>query len=150
KAKDLIARVRDTRNKNGIKNKEALNLYVEDSPRAHELFSLSGVEAMVAKMANLQSVGFAKEEIPNSIAFLSATEKYYLQINQTIDVDAEREKLLEELKYFQGFVASVEKKLSNERFVQNAPEAVVAKEQQKLADGQAKIKLLEESLEKLS
>ena len=66
-----------------------------------------------------------------------------------IDVAAERQKIQEELQYAKGFLASVDKKLSNERFVNNAPEAVVAMEQKKAADAQQKIAILEESLKKL-
>ena len=83
------------------------------------------------------------------VTFLSGTEKYFLDIQQDIDLDAERQKLEEELDYAKGFVQSVEKKLSNDRFVNNAPPPVVERERKKLADGQARIKILEENLANL-
>ena len=83
------------------------------------------------------------------MSFLSGREKYYLEINVVIDKDAERERMQKELEYYRGFTASVQKKLSNERFVSGAPVQVVDVERRKLADGEEKIRLLEESLEKL-
>ena len=77
------------------------------------------------------------------------TEEYFVPMEGLIDVEAELEKLEQELKYQQGFSISVTKKLSNERFVNNAPKAVVAKEKQKLADAEAKIKTLTASIENL-
>ena len=86
----------------------------------------------------------------NSISFLVGNDKFYLELNQEIDVDAERAKLQKELEYHQGFKQSVEKKLGNERFVNNAPAAVVDRERQKLADSTAKIERLEEALAQLN
>jgi len=151
KAKDVIAKIRDTRNQNGIKMKEELPLFVQESSNAKALYSLSGLEAMVKKMANLASLELTqKEEIPNSLAFISGTEKYFVQVAHAIDFEAERERIENELEYQQGFRKSVLKKLDNERFVNNAPPAVVEKERQKLADAEERIKSLEESLANLA
>ena len=81
---------------------------------------------------------------------ISATEKYFLEVHLTIDVEAERKRLTEELAYQEGFVGKVAKKLSNERFVNNAPDAVVDNERKKMADGEERIKNLKASLEQLN
>ena len=145
-AMEVVSKVRDTRNQNGIKMKEAIPMYVEDSKSAQALYTINGLREMVIKMANLTDLVFTKEELVNCVSFLAGTEKYFIESQQTIDVVAERERLTKELEYHKGFISSVEKKLSNERFVSGAPAAVVDKEKQKLADGLAKIKLLEEGL----
>jgi valyl-tRNA synthetase len=82
--------------------------------------------------------------------FRVGTTEFFIPLEGKIDVVAEREKLEEELRYAQGFLQSVEKKLSNERFVNNAPEQVVATEKKKAADAMDKINVLKESLAKLS
>ncbi|MCB0586275.1 MAG: valine--tRNA ligase, partial [Phaeodactylibacter sp.] len=101
------------------------------------------------KMANLESLEFTEEEVENSVSFLSGTDKFFLELKQEINTEEERERLQKELDYYQGFVQSVMKKLNNDRFVNNAPAPVVEKERQKLADGESKIKNLEEALAQL-
>lgn len=150
KAKDLIGKIREIRNNNGIKARDPLRLLVEDSASARKMFNLPGLKEMVVKMAFLSELNFTAGEAPNTLGILSGTEKYYLEVPMTIDVEAEKEKIQKELEYYRGFVASVEKKLSNERFVGGAPADVVERERQKMADGQAKIKILEESLANLN
>ena len=145
-AKDIVASVRDTRNSKGVKMRDELALYAQDEPNSQKLFDTDGLREMIIKMANLSGLEFTKEEVPNSVSFLSGKTKFFLELNQEIDTAAECKRLTEELKYQRGFVASVEKKLGNERFVNNAPEQVVARERKKLADGQAKVKNLEEQL----
>ncbi len=150
KAKDLIGKIREIRNNNGIKARDPLRLLVEDSASARKMFDLPGLKEMVVKMAFLSELSFTSSEAPNTLGILSGTEKYYLEVPLTIDVEAEKEKIQKELEYYRGFVVSVEKKLSNERFVSGAPADVVEREKQKMADGYAKIKILEESLANLS
>lgn len=150
KAKKLVSRVRETRNSKNLKPKEPLKLFVQDSDKVHHFLHAEGIKDLVEKMAHLERFEATKEEaVDNSIAFLSSDEKYFLQLSIEIDVEAEREKLQKELEYQEGFVQNVMKKLSNERFVNNAPEAVVSNERKKLADGQDRIRILKESLENL-
>ena len=150
KAKDVITKVRDIRKKNGMAMKEELSLFVEEGDRARDLYNLNGLKALICKMANLLEFSFTEKEIENSVSFLSGTENYFVELELEIDADAERERLSKELEHAKGFVNSVMKKLSNERFVSGAPAAVVEKEKQKLSDGEEKIKILEESLAKLN
>ncbi|MBR9922671.1 MAG: valine--tRNA ligase [Bacteroidetes bacterium] len=149
RAKDVVRKVRELRNSKGVKNQERLPLFAQKSEAIDVFLNTSGITSMIKKMAGIESVEVVEDEVENTIAFISGTDQFYVDLKQEIDVEAEREKLEGELKYYEGFVTSVNKKLSNERFVQNAPEAVVEKERQKLSDGEAKIRMLKESLEKL-
>ncbi|MCB0550410.1 MAG: class I tRNA ligase family protein, partial [Phaeodactylibacter sp.] len=148
-AKEVVTNVREVRNNKGIKMKELLKLFVQDTEGARHLLELKGLKEMIIKMANLDCLEFTKEEIDNSVSFLSGTDKFFLELKQEIDSEEERERLQKELEYYQGFVQSVMKKLGNERFVNNAPAPVVEKERQKLADGESKIRSLEEALAQL-
>jgi valyl-tRNA synthetase len=145
-AKEVISKVRDTRNSNGISPKEPLKLYVQKGINTEKLFQTKGLQAMITKLANISELIFTENEPENSVAFVVGTEKYFVELNQQIDIAAEREKLTKELQYLRGFVKSVQGKLSNERFVGSAPAQVVDAERKKLADGLAKIANLEESL----
>lgn len=149
-AQDIVAKIRDARNSNGLKQKELLQLFIQESESTKTTFQREGLGNIIQKMAYLSELNFTQSEVDNSVAFLSGTGQYFLAINKTIDVTAERERLVKELEYAQGFVRSVEKKLSNERFVNNAPAAVVDKERKKLSDGQERIKRLEENLGNLN
>ena len=150
KIKDVITKVRDIRVKNNMSPKETLTLFVEEGDRAKDLYSIDGMNALVCKMANLSAFEFTSSEVENSVSFLSGTEKYFVELNLEIDEAAERERLMKELEHAEGFLISVKKKLSNERFVSGAPAAVVEKERKKLSDGEEKIKILKENLEKLN
>jgi len=149
-AMEAISKLRDCRNQNGLKMKDSIPMYIEDNDSAQKLYAIKGLKEMVIKMSNLTDLIFTKEEVANSVSFLAGTEKYFIESNKTVDVEAERERISTDLEYQKGFVAKVQKKLSNERFVSGAPAPVVEKEKQKLADGLAKIKLLEEALSNLN
>lgn len=150
KAKKLVSRIRETRNSKNLKPKEPLKLFVQDSEKVQHFLHVSGIKELVEKMAHLQHFEVTEEDtVTNSVAFLSSDEKFFLELPVAIDIDAEREKLHKELEYQEGFVQSVEKKLSNERFVNNAPQAVVNNERKKLEDGLERIRILKESLDNL-
>lgn len=149
KAKDLITKIRESRSSKGISPKESLRLFAQNLPSTKAMFELNGLAGLVQKMGNLSELSFTDEEPAGTVSLLSGTEKYFLEMNITIDVAAERERITKELDYYRGFVASVEKKLSNEKFVGGAPAAVIDAERKKLADGQEKMRILEEGLAKL-
>ena len=149
KAKSVVASIRDLRNNNGLKFKELLKVYGQSSDSARQLFAEPGLVDMIIKMANLELLELTESDVENAVSFMSDTEKYYLVLNREINLEDERERLLKELDYQKGFVQSVLKKLNNERFVNNAPSAVVDRERQKLADGESKVKNLEEALTQL-
>ena len=101
-------------------------------------------------MANLTAIETVTEKDPAAAAFLVKTTQYFVPLQGKIDTEAERAKLQHDLEYYEGFLASVMKKLSNERFVQSAPEKVVANERAKQADAEAKIAALKEQLAALN
>ncbi len=146
RAKDAVAGIRDTRNNNGIKMKDLLEVKIQETAEAAKWLGLPGLKEMVIKMGNLESLELTQAEVPNSVTFLAGTEKFFVVLEHQIDVAEECSRLKKELEYYQGFVTSVQKKLANERFVAGAPADVVDRERQKLADGEGKVKSLEEAL----
>ena len=140
-AKEIVSSVRNIRNQKGLPQKEALVLEViadENYPAEYA--------PLLAKMANLSEIRTVGEKDPAAVAFLVKTTQYFVPMAGKIDTEAERRKLADDLAYYEGFLASVMKKLSNERFVQSAPEKVVANERAKQADAEAKIAALKEQL----
>ncbi|MCK6691382.1 MAG: class I tRNA ligase family protein, partial [Thermoanaerobaculia bacterium] len=148
-AKDVISKVRDLRNQNQIKPREALKMTVQQSDSAETLFAREGLREMIVKLAVLSALEPAASEPANSKSFVSGTEKYYVEFEQEIDTAAECARIQQELDYQRGFLRSVEAKLANERFVSGAPAEVVENERKKRADAQARIAMLEESKGKL-
>ncbi len=148
--KDTITKIREIRQKNQLKSYEPLKAFVQESASAKGFFDIDGMKELLQKMAALESLDFTKAEPENTVNFISGTEKFYVELNLTIDVAAEKERISKELDYMKGFLVSVDKKLSNERFVNNAPAKVVENERNKQADAVAKIAILEESLAKLN
>jgi valyl-tRNA synthetase len=147
---DIISKIRATRKDKGMKDKEPLKLFVQNSDTAKQIFKLEGIQEIIEKRGYISEIHFTDaEDVDGTISFVSGTDKFFLEANIQIDVAAEKEKFTKELDYTKGFVNSIGKKLGNERFVQNAPPAVVENERKKLADGQARIKMLEESLAQL-
>ncbi len=142
--KEVVTNVRAVRSQKNIAPKEKLTLEVVDAADLRPL-PQGGVEALM-KMANLEAVSVVSEKSKGSASFLIGTAEYAVPLGNLIDLDAERKKLEAELQRIEGFLASVEKKLANERFVQNAPAAVVETERKKQADAQQKIASLREGL----
>ena len=147
----LVSKIRKTRNEKGLKQKEPLQLLVQKSQGAEAIMDLVGLKHIISKMAFVEELTFLDGDAPqNGIPIVIGQEKFFLLINQTINVEEEKVRLEEDLKYQRGFLKGVEKKLSNERFVQNAPPKVIEIERKKLADGLAKIQHIEESLANLN
>lgn len=148
-AKDIITNIRDIRNKNSIKNAEALDVVLLKSERANALISFEGWTELCTKLANLNTITITTDENIAGAAFISGTEKCIVLMQKEIDTEKVIEEKTRELEYQIGFVKSVEAKLNNERFVSGAPAAVVDKEKAKLADGLERVKILEEELKRL-
>ena len=147
--KQTVTAVREARGNIGVKMREPLLLLAPDTADVQALFAEAGLVSAIEKMAYLEQLRISADQPENAVALLIGNDTFLLILNQEIDTGAEREKLAEELKYYQGFLRSVEKKLGNERFVNNAPADVVDKERQKQSDAQTKIASLEEALSKL-
>ena len=104
---------------------------------------------VVKKMGNIENIEVVDEKPEGAVTLIVKSQEYYIPLTGSIDVEAEIKKLEEELKYTEGFLKSVEKKLANERFVNNAPAAVVDKEKKKKSDAEARIKVLNEQINNL-
>jgi valyl-tRNA synthetase len=140
--KEVITSLRDIRTKNQLKNKDVIQLSVETENRA----SYQSFSAILKKQAGADALDFVKTPVAGTISAVIQKDKFYIKTNTVIDQNSQKEQLLKELQYQQGFLASVEKKLSNERFVQNAKTEIIELERKKKADAEAKIKAIEESL----
>ena len=102
---------------------------------------------IIVKLCNIDGIERVADKVENALSFMVGGTEYFVPFSQNIDKEAELKKLEEELKYTEGFLNSVMKKLSNERFVSNAPEKVVAVERQKQADAEQKIAALKAQIE---
>ncbi|MGC9353963.1 MAG: valine--tRNA ligase [Mariniphaga sp.] len=143
--KEAISGIRNIRKEKNIPNKDVLELKVQIGDKGYD----AGFAPVLQKMANLSALEMVSEEVKGAASFRVKSTNFYVPMDGLIDVEEERKKLEGELKYTKGFLNSVLKKLGNERFVNNAPEAVVAKEKAKQADAEAKIKVLEERIASL-
>jgi valyl-tRNA synthetase len=142
--KKVITALRDARNKNQIKPKENIELTIETANEGN----YTAVQKILSQQANA-TILFANGPIPGAIAIAMEKDKYFIKTEQAIDTTSQKETLLKDLEYQRTFLASVEKKLSNEKFVANAKPEVVAFEEKKKADALARIQNIEESLASL-
>jgi valyl-tRNA synthetase len=145
-AREMIAGVRNMRNSRGLSPKEELNLIVvagSDKPLNRRF------DGIVRKLANVGEITYSETKPEGALGFMVGTMECFVPMKENIDVESELKKLEEELKYSEGFLKSVMKKLDNEKFVNGAPEKVVALERQKKADAEKKIEALKERIGEL-
>ena len=139
-AREIVTAVRNVRASKNIPNKTMLELQVASTSWTNDY------QPIIIKLAGLSAITVVESKDPAAASFMVGTTEFAVPLHDNINVAEEIEKLEKELEYAKGFLASVEKKLSNERFVANAPEAVVAAERKKQADAQSKIATLQETL----
>ena len=144
--KQVITTIRDGRNKNQLKPKETIKIYIETGTKE----TYSSIESILSKQVNADELSFTQEAIPNTIVVAVEKDKFYIKTDKELDTAILKDDLLKDLVHQKGFLASVEKKLNNERFVQNAKPEILAMEQKKKADAEARIKTIEESLSTIS
>ncbi len=144
KAVEAITSIRTFRAKQNIPNKDQLTVFVKENETINKTLDVA-----ISKLTNLEKLSYVDEQPDGAYSFVVGSNEYFIPLAGTIDLDAEREKLTAEIEYTKGFLNSVMKKLSNERFVNNAPEQVVTAERKKQSDAEAKIKVLEEQLSSL-
>ena len=138
--KQIVGGVRTVRNQKNIPNKDALELQVVGQNK------FEAYASVISKMANLSAINVVAEKDATASAFMVGTDEFAVPLGDMIDVEAEIAKQEAQLKHLEGFLAGVKKKLSNEKFVAHAPEAVVAMERKKQSDSEEKIAALKESL----
>jgi valyl-tRNA synthetase len=144
--KEVITTIRSIRKEKNIAPKETLKLMVRTSSGA---VYHSHLEPVIMKLANLSGVEVISGEPEGAVSFIVKNVEYFVPVGDRVNTEEEIAKLEEELKYTRGFLNSVQKKMSNERFVKNAPPAVVEKEKQKMTDAGGKIGVLEAQIQKL-
>lgn len=140
-ASEVITGIRNIRKNKNISFREPIDLDVLNNEASSETFN-----PIIKKLGNVSGLHYVQKQVEGSLSFRVRSNEYFIPMKGSIDVEAEKIKLEEELNYTLGFLKSVEKKLSNERFVNNAPDQVVAIEKAKQADAEAKIEVLRASL----
>lgn len=142
---ELVSQIRNLRSSKGMSPKETLALHIKtNNPKTYQNF-----EAIIIKLANVSRPEFVREKVDNAIGFVIKGDEFFVPVAGNIDIEKERETITKDLEYTRGFLESVMKKLSNERFVSGAPAQVLEAERRKQSDAEAKIKALEESLKNL-
>ena len=143
-ASEVISGIRNIRMEKNLSFKEKIGFSILNNENVSKTF-----DEIIIKLGNLNTINYVSEAIDGAITFRIKSNEYFIPIAGTINIEEEIIKITEELNYTQGFLKSVQKKLTNERFVNNAPENVVASERKKEADAKAKIETLKASLESL-
>jgi valyl-tRNA synthetase len=140
--KDAITSIRDARVKQQLKPKETIELYAN-----HETLSfIHEMQKILAKQTNTVQINTLKDKEEGLITVLVNKDQFFIKSDKEIDTGSQREQLEKDLAYFEGFLASVEKKLNNEKFVQNAKSEIIENERKKKADAETKIQALKQSI----
>ena len=142
---EVVSGIRTIRKEQNIANKEQLELLVIENQKAS-----NNLTAIIVKLGNLSTLDTTTEKPNCAFSFMVKSNEYFIPLGNNIDVSAEIEKLQTELDYTIGFLKSVEGKLSNDRFVNNAPEQVVENEKNKMTDAKAKIEILATKIKDLA
>lgn len=141
----IISEVRNIRNAKGMSPKTALPLAINASG-----IDFTKYQESIIKLANISELTFVQEKVTGALSFLAGKSECYVQLAaENIDIEAEKQRITKEIEYLKGFLVSVDKKLSNERFVQNAKPEIIENERNKKSDAETKISILEESLANL-
>ncbi|MFP2997731.1 valine--tRNA ligase [Spongiivirga sp. MCCC 1A20706] len=140
-AAEVVSGIRTIRKQKNIAMKNSINLSILNNDTVDTTF-----DSVIKKLGNVDALDYVTEKVGGALSFRVQSSEYFIPMAGAVNVDEEIAKLTEELSYTEGFLKSVQKKLSNERFVNNAPEAVVASEKKKEADAIAKIEMIKSSL----
>jgi valyl-tRNA synthetase len=143
--KGAITTIRDARNKNNIKPKDAIQLYIQSENSSQ----YKAFENILAKQVNAKEIAYTDEPVTNTIVTTLEKDKFFVEAESRVDIEALKNELLKDMEYQKRFIESVMKKLANEKFIKNAKPEVVALERKKKSDAEARIKTIEESLTNL-
>ncbi|MEO6232123.1 MAG: valine--tRNA ligase [Ferruginibacter sp.] len=144
--KQVISSLRDARNKNQLKPKEAIKLHIQTASEP----AYKAIESILSKQVNAESIHFTNDSVANTIVVAVEKDKFYIESEKQLDSATLKNDLLKDLQHQQSFLLSVQKKLGNERFVQNAKPEVIELERKKQADTEDRIRTIEESLAALN
>jgi valyl-tRNA synthetase len=142
--KEVITGIRDARNKSQLKPKEEIQLHILSNNK--DIYQQ--LESVLAKQVN-GSIHYTDKPVSNAISVVIQKDKFFIETTSALDTGIQKEQLEKDLAYQKGFLLSVERKLGNEKFVNNARPEIVAAEQKKKADAEAKIRAIEETLQSL-
>jgi valyl-tRNA synthetase len=142
KLKNIISAIRDAKNKNNVKPKEQVSLYIETKNES----SFQVIKGILSRQTNADKILFNQTPDATAIMTVAGNEKVYIKSDVAIDTSVQKEKLTKDLNYLKGFLITVDKKLSNDKFVQNAKPEVIELERKKKADAESKIKVIEQTL----
>ncbi len=145
KGEEVIINIRNVRKQNNIANKVKMDLFIKKNNEIDSSF-----DSVIVKMGNLSLLEYTETAISNANSFIVNSNEYYIPFGDSIDIEAEKAKLKEELDYTKGFLNSVQKKLQNEKFMAGAPDQVVVMERKKEAEALSKIAILEEKIASLN
>ena len=146
-ARQVIAGVRNIRSSRGLSPKQPLEVsYIPVDQR----FDIAGFDGIIRKLGNVSDIHTIREKPAGTLSFMIGTTECFVPMPEGVDRDAELQKLQADLKYYEGFLASVMKKLSNEKFVGGAPAAVIEKERNKQRDAETKIAALKAQIASLN
>ena len=145
KAEEVITNIRNVRKQHNIANKVKIELFIKKNTEVDASF-----DSVILKMGNLSLLEYSNDKVSNANSFFVDGNEYYIPFGETIDVEAEKKKITDELEYTKGFLQSVQRKLQNEKFMAGAPDQVVAMERKKEADAMSTIAVLEEKLTSLN
>jgi len=146
-AEQVIINLRGIRKEKNMPVRDAIELFIRKN---NDEVSDTKFDCVIAKLLNISSINYTSEKIEGAVSFVVKSTEFFVPLSGVVDVEAELAKLNEELNYTRGFLASVEKKLSNERFVSSAPEQVVNIERKKQSDALSKISVLEAQIASLN
>lgn len=139
--KEVVSQIRAIRTKRNIPNKNNINLQILAANGYDRSF-----DSILIKLGKLDEIEYVKNKPAGALSFIVNLNEYFIPLEEDIDLEEEKNKLVDEINYLEGFLKGVEKKLSNQRFVENAPSQVVELEKKKKADTEAKLAILKERI----
>jgi len=142
---EVVSGIRNIRKEKNIAKKEELDLFIINNTETK-----NNLDSIIIKLGNLSKVEYTKKKIEQAFSFMVKSNEYFVPLTESFDKDAELEKLNKDLDYTKGFLKIVESKLSNNKFVDNAPSNLVENEKNKLKDAKEKIRILTEKINSLS
>ncbi len=142
---EVVSGIRNIRKEKNIAKKEELDLFIINNAEAK-----NNLDSIIIKLGNLSKVEYTKKKIEQAFSFMVKSNQYFIPLSESFDKASELEKLNKDLNYTKGFLKIVESKLSNKKFVKNAPKQLVENEQNKLKDAKEKIRILTEKINSLS
>ncbi len=142
---EVVSSIRNFRIQKQIPNKEVISLFVKENEKL-----CKNMDSIICKLGNIKTIQYTNDKLDGAFSFRVKSNEYFIPLEGNIDIEGEIEKLQKELDYTKGFLKSVNGKLNNERFVNNAPDQVVVNEKKKQADAKQKIEILEKQIALLS